>query len=88
MCCFVFHNHHSVTPLVVSDFWYRVHILFNFLDAVIVLVVEDEKGEEVVVLPYTRGQERGESGGYILNGRLVVSTNKSGFSGWQIKAFY
>ena len=88
MICFVFQNHHSITPLVVSELWYVLIFLFKLLDAAIVLVVEDEKGEEVVVLPYTRGQERGESGGYILNARLVVTTNKSGFSGWQIKAFW
>ena len=74
MYCFVFQNHHSVTPLVVSEFWYRVHILFNFLDAVIVLVVEDEKGEEVVVLPYTHWEEWGESG-FNLNAGLVVITS-------------
>ena len=77
-----------MTPLVVSEFWYRADILFNFLDAAIVLVVGDEKGEEVVVLPLTHWEEGGESGGYNLNAGLVVLTNESGFFEWQIKAFW
>ena len=55
-----------MTPLVVSKFWYRVNILFNLLDAAIVLVVEDEKGEEVVALPFSHWEEGEESGGYNL----------------------
>ena len=53
-----------MTPLVVSDFWYRVNILFNLLDAAIVLVVGDEKGEEVVVLPFIHFGDYSETQNY------------------------
>ena len=81
MVCFVFQNQHSVTPLVVSEFWYRVNILFNLLDVAIVLVVKDEKGEEVVVvLAYTHWKEGGQRRGNFRNTGLVAITDKSGFS--------
>ena len=35
-------------------------LLINLLDAVIVLALEEEEGEEIVVLPYTHRKEGGQ----------------------------
>ena len=51
--------------------------LFNLLDTVIVIVVEEE-GEEVVVLPYTHWKEGVQSGVFEQNTILVVTTYELG----------